>query len=179
MITITNKKEKIIIDEKDLKKDKKNLNYLGKDKYCEIVISFVYGTKYFKKGITKIQKCQSSAGSMAGDVIKEYKNQVFNENEIVLNDKDYNEIKFLLKNMNISLEKQLKEVIVESTAIMMAFEIFRYDRIDDFDYDDDFNVILEYVCCERLYYPEKIKYKNDIIKRAKEVLKEKYNGGKE
>lgn len=42
MITITNKKEKITIDEKDLKKDKGNLNFVGLDRYCEILLSFVF-----------------------------------------------------------------------------------------------------------------------------------------
>lgn len=187
MITITNKKEKIIIDDNELKKDKKNLNFVGIDKYCEIVISFIYEKRKFKTGITKIAKCQSSAEYSAGDIIKEYENQVFSKDEVILNDKDFNEIKYLINNMNKSFEPQMKKAIIESVATMMAFEIYRYDRLDDFDYEDDFDLIFEYACCERLYYPEKIKYKKDIIKRAKEIAKseykidveKKYNGGKE
>ena len=176
MITITNKKEKITIDEKDLKKDKGNLNFVGLDRYCEIILSFVFEKRKFKKGITKIQKCQSSAEYSAGDMIKEYNSEVFSSEEV----------KRLITTMNTPIDDKLKKAIIESIAIMMAFEIFKYDSIEDFDYDDDFDVIFEYVCCERLYYPLKLKYKNDIIKRALEIAKKeykldiekKYNGGK-
>jgi len=185
MIIITNGKEKITLNDDELKNDRNNLNFVGVDKYCEIVLAFVFEKKKSKTGISKIQKCQSSAEYLAGDMIKEYNNKVFSNDEVVLDDKDFNEIKKLIKNMNTSMDLKLKNVIIESIAIMMAFEIFRYDRIDDFDYDD-FDVIFEYVCCERLYYSEKIKYKKDIIKRAKEILKEEYKldldkkyGGKE
>ena len=186
MITITNKKEKITIDEKDLKKDKGNLNFVGLDRYCEILLSFVFEKKKFKKGITKIQKCQSSAGYSAGDMIKEYNSEVFSSEEVVLNNKDFSEVKRLITTMSTPIDDKLKKAIIESIAIMMAFEIFKYDSIEDFDYNDDFDVIFEYVCCERLYYPLKLKYKSDIIKRALEIVKKeykidiekKYNGGK-
>lgn len=175
MIIITNNKEKISLDESQLKKDKNKLNFVGVDKYCEIVLSFVLGRRKLKKGITKIQKCQSTSGYGAGDMIKEYSNEVFSKDEIVLNNNDFNEVKKLIKSMNTSLDSKLKEVIIESIAVMMAFEIYRYILIDDFDYKDDFDVIFEYVSCDRLYYSEKLKYKKDIIKKAIELLKEEYN----
>ena len=59
--------------------------------------------------------------------------------------------------MNTSLDSKLKEVIIESIAVMMAFEIYRYILIDDFDYKDDFYFhtcyvrdiwcYLTYICC--------------------------------
>ena len=187
MITITNKKETITLEEKELKKDRKNLNFVGLDRYCEIVLSFVFEKRRFKKGITKIQKCQSSAEYSAGDMIKEYNNEVFSSEEVVLNDKDFKEVKKIIKNMNTPIDDKMKNAIVESVAIMMAFELFKYDSIDDFDYEDDFDFIFEYVCYEDLYYKEKMKYKDEIIERAKEIAKKeykldiekKYNGGKE
>ena len=187
MITITNQKEEITIKDEELKKDKKNLNFVGVDRYCEIVLSFVFEKRKLKKGITKIQKCQSSAGYSAGDMIKEYNNEVFSSEEVVLNDKDFKEVKKLIKNMNTPIDDKMKNAIVESVAIMMAFELFKYDSIDDFDYEDDFDFIFEYVCYEDLYYKEKMKYKDEIIERAKEIAKKeykldiekKYNGGKE
>lgn len=119
-------------------------------------------------------------------MIKEYNSEVFSSEKVVLNDKDFKEVKRLIKNMNTPIDDKQKNAIVESVAIMMAFEIFKYDNIDDFDYEDDFDFIFEYVCYEDLYYSEKIKYKNDIINRAKEIVKrdykldieKKYNGGK-
>ena len=99
MITITNRKETFIVDEKELKKDTTNLNLVSNDEFCEILMSFVYKRKMFKKTILKIQKCLSSAGDSRGDVIKDYNNQITSENEVVLTDEDYDEVVRIITNL--------------------------------------------------------------------------------
>ena len=54
MITITNGKEKIILQEQELKKDKQNLNFVGVDRYCEIVLSFVFEKRKLCCGKSRI-----------------------------------------------------------------------------------------------------------------------------
>ena len=174
MITITNGKEKFIIDEKKLKKEKNYLNYLGSYDYCEIVMSFVYEKKFFKKSITKIQKCLASAGSSRGDVIKEYVNKGKTENEIVLNENDYKEVERLFKNMSVKDTKR-KEVVISAFSIIMAYECYRYIKVSELKNKGDIDFIFDYVCSDSMYYIEKMKYKNAIIKKAKEILKTEYN----
>lgn len=188
MITITNenRKEKMTFNEKDLKKVKKNLNYVGADSFCEIVISFIYGRKKLKKSIIKIQKCLSSSGYSAGDVLKEYENQIISENEIVLKEADYKEVSRIIKNMSKKDTKR-KRIIIDSYAMIIAYECNRYFILSELEDEVDIDFIFKYVCCTCLYASEKIKYKREILKRAKEILKDEYkvdldyvfNGGKE
>ena len=163
MITITNNKDNFTIDEKILMKDNDYFNYVGINDFCEIVMSFVYS----KKGITKIQKCLSSAGNTRGDVLKEYKNLEISKNSVVLNDNDFEEVVRLMKNIRIK-DTRKKELIISSFANIIAYECHRYFIVDELEDEVDIDFIFDYVCCDCLYFYEKRKYKKDIFDRHRD-----------
>lgn len=185
MITITNRKDKFIVDEKELKKDKTNLNLVGEDEFCEILMSFVYRKKLFKKSIVKIQKCLSSAGYSRGDILRDYKNRIISENKIVLNDEDYKEVVRIITNLR-KHDTRRKKLIINSYAPLIAYECNRYFVLSELD-EPDINYIFNDVCCGCLYYLEKRKYRKEILEKAKDILKKEYkvdldylfDGGKE
>ena len=173
MITITNEKESFTVDEKILKRDKRNLNYVGVDDYCEIVMSFFYSRKLLKKGITKIQKCLASSGDTSGDSLKDYNNLKISDNTVVLRDEDYEEVVRLMKNMQ-EKDTLRKDIVINSFAPIVAYECYRYFKLSELEDEVDIDFVWEYVCCTCLYYKEKIKYKEEILKKAKELLKKEY-----
>lgn len=174
MITITNRKEKYFIDEKELKKEgKNNYNLLDEDEFIEILISFEYKKKLFKKSIVKIQKCLSSAGVSRGDILKEYKNQITSENEVVLNDDDYDEVVRIITNLKKKDTKR-KELMINCYAPIIAYECNRYYVLSELD-EPDIDYIFDEVCCSCIYFHDKKKYKKQILNKAKEILKKEYN----
>lgn len=174
MITITNRKHKIILDDKYLKRDKGNLNYVGEDPFNEIVISFVYKKKLFKYEIKKVQKCLASAGYSAGDVLKEYQNHIASENEVVLNDDDYKEVAKFIKTLQTKDTKR-KGVIINAYANLVAYECYRYFVLSELEDEVDINFIFNSVCSSSLYFSEKRKYKKEIIQKARNILKKEYD----
>ena len=172
MITITNRKETFIVDEKELKKDTTNLNLVSNDEFCEILMSFVYKRKMFKKTILKIQKCLSSAGDSRGDVIKDYNNQIISENEVVLTDEDYDEVVRIITNLR-KKDTKIKKLIINSYAPLIAYECNKYFVLSELD-EPDIDYIFDEVCCCCLYYSEKQKYKKEILKKAQDILKKEY-----
>ncbi len=173
MITITNEKDSFTIDEKELKKDKGYLNYVGADDYCEIVLSFVFGRKLFKKKIIKIQKCLASSEDSRGDALKDYKNLKTSNNKVLLSDEDYEEVARLVKNMS-EKDTLRKKIVINSFAPIVAYECYRYFKLSELEDEVDMDFIWEYVCCTCLYYKEKIVYKKDILNKAKEILRKEY-----
>ena len=172
MITITNRKEIFKVDEKELKKDTTNLNLVSNDDFCEILMSFVYKKKMFKKTILKIQKCLSSAGDSRGDVIKDYNNQIVSENEVVLTDEDYEEVVRIITNLR-KKDTRKKEIIINSYAPLIAYECNKYFVLSELE-EPDIDYIFDEVCCCCLYYTEKQKYKKEILKKAQDILKKEY-----
>lgn len=172
MITITNRKETFIVDEKELKKDTTNLNLVSNDEFCEILMSFVYKRKMFKKTILKIQKCLSSAGDSRGDVIKDYNNQITSENEVVLTDEDYDEVVRIITNLR-KKDTKIKKIIINSYAPLIAYECNKYFVLSELE-EPDIDYIFDEVCCCCLYYSEKQKYKKEILKKAQDILKKEY-----
>ena len=174
MITITNQKSKVIIDDRDLKKDKGNLNYVGVDPFNEIVIAFVFNKKLFKYEIKKVQKCLASAGDSAGDVLKEYQNLIKSDNKVVLNDDDFQEVAKLIKTLHTKDTKR-KNVIINTYANLLAYECYRYFELAELDDEVDIDFVFSAVCSNSLYFSEKMKYKKEIIQKARNILKKEYN----
>lgn len=172
MITITNRKDKIVVDDKYLKKDKKNYMFVGVNRYWEIAIVFVYGRKGFRKTITKIEKSLGSADDSEGDTLKEYLNEIISKNEIVLSDEDYKEVVRLINNLKTK-DNHRKAVIIESYSKLIAYECYMnyiMYELDEVSIED----IFRDVCCCCNYDYEKNKYKNEILDSANEILKREY-----
>lgn len=105
-----------------------------------------------------------------GDTIKEYNNlDLSRKNFVTLNYKDYEEISRIYFKMINSVNIQ-KDAIVEAGAILLSFEWYQNYVLEENDYisvNELFNDVLE------LGYNYH-RYKNEIIKRSKAILKEKY-----
>lgn len=160
---ITDGKESIKINNnKLLKTGVSNLKIKSKLKYWMVELIFIRNDKGFVEKIVKRLP--------EGDTIKEYNNlDLSRKNFVTLNYKDYEEISRIYFKMINSVNIQ-KDAIVEAGAILLSFEWYQNYVLEENDYisvNELFNDVLE------LGYNYH-RYKNEIIKRSKAILKEKY-----
>lgn len=168
MITITNRKDKIIIDEKDLRNVKGNY-YAVRDDWL-IEFEFVIENE----NITMIRKRLGSSDDCSGDILSEYVNKVNSPNKIVLKKKDFDEVLRLFRRFKEE-DNCRKKVIIDSYSRLIAYECYlTYSvcELDEVTIEDIYKEICGCYCC--VYRYEKFKYKNAILEKAKEVLKKEY-----
>lgn len=160
---ITDGKESIKINNNKLfKTGVSNLKIKSKLKYWMVELVFIRNDKGFVEKIVKRLP--------EGDTIKEYNNlDLSRKNFVTLNYKDYEEISRIYFKMINSVNIQ-KDAIVEAGAILLSFEWYQNYVLEENDYisvNELFDDVLE------LGYNYR-RYKNEIIKRSKAILKEKY-----
>ncbi len=166
MIIITDGKDRFSIDERALWNRKEYLQGLAiklKYDYWCVELLFVRREEY---GYEKIVKCYVDGDSY----IREYVNlNRESGNIILLEEKDYKEVKTLYKNM-ISSRDYRKEAIVEAGAILFSYEYYQNYILEDGFYEISADEIFD---LSDLLQDFK-QYKKEIFKKAKILLKEKY-----
>ena len=194
---------RILNEEKSKLYEDNTKMYTNLDKFQKYIMKLIKENKNLSKNMNKYPNINNQSQ------IKEIK--TLNESEVNEDDISKNNFKeinldFLnkiedkMKNNN-TLENKDNELIDNERDIKINkkkekkyFKINEISNKENESLNSNTNInnnkidfIFEYVCYEDLYYKEKIKYKDDIIKRAKEIAKKdykldiekKYNGGKE
>ena len=170
MILISDGKRRFTIKDKEIKQFKNNLYFDGINRNSNILLTFNSKGEFLQK----IKKCMpSSSDYVIGDTIKEYKNKIMSANKIIVNNEEYKELLKLYKNMN-KKDKYRDKVIIDSYSQLIAYECYNTSLFDEIT-DDDIDYIYKEVCCCCLYLNEKSKYKKEILTKAFQILKTKYN----
>lgn len=169
MITITNGSEYFVIRKDQLQYRDDDLKGLEtKLKYDYWMVELLFIPKLLNKNKFKgIVKCRPG-----GDYCLEaYKNlSPKKENEILLSESDYKEVKLVWDNMNVEKDYR-KEAIIESYAIRLSYECYQ-NFILELDTEPPIDdIFYEFAEIPRHYD----KYKEEILERAREILRDKYN----
>lgn len=167
MIIITDGKDRFSVDEKalwnrkdDLKGQAVKLKY---DYWC-VELLFVRRKEFEYE---KIVKCYVDGDNY----VKEYINLNSElKNTVLLSKEDYEEVRTLYKNM-LSPRDYRKEAIVEAGAILFSYEYYQNYILEDGFYEISVDEIFD---LSDLLQDFK-EYKKEIFKKAKSLLKEKYN----
>lgn len=166
MITITDGKDKFVIRNNELWERYENLEGKAtKLKYEYWAIELLFTEKedgYYDK----IVKCYPSGDSY----LEIYVNKdLTRKNEILLSSNDYKTVKKLWDNMNSDNDYR-KEAMID-----VAARIFGYECYQNYVLELDSRIKLDEIFrdCVRVDYQYK-KYKKEIYKRAKQILKEVY-----
>ena len=171
MITITNRKDKIILNEDELKIKEGNYFFYKNDFYTNWEIEIIFSV--VDDNISEIKKSFGSADGYCGDVLSEYPNQIKSRDKVVLSNNDFNEVKRLLDKLRAG-DRHKRNAIVNAYAQLLAYECYTDLIVYELD-----SINVEYIfkdIYERGYFRnEKDKYKKDIYERTKELLKEEYN----
>ena len=166
MITITNGKEKFTIRNNELWERKEELQGKAtklKYQYWSVELLF---TEKEKGHYDKIVKCYPSGDSY----LEIYPNKdVSKKDEILLSNKDYKTVKKLWENMNIDNDIK-KDVMLDAVARIFSYECYQ-NYILELDKRVSLNEIFR--DCIHIGYPYR-KYKKEIYKRAKLILKDIY-----
>lgn len=168
MITITNGTEYFTIrkDQLQYRDDEfKGLETKLKHDYWMVELLFVPKLLNENK-FKRIIKCRPG-----GDYCIETYNNLNSkkENEVLLSDSDYREVKLIWDNMNVKQDYR-KEALIESFAIRFSYECYQ-SFILELDTDATVDDVFYHFAEIPPYYN---KYKKDIYKRAREILRDKY-----
>lgn len=162
MIKVTNGQDNIKINEQNLIESSKGYIIKPLLDYYLIELLFVKENNY----ITKIIKTYLG-GETALDC---FENKKLTSNIILLSEKDFERFKKVYYNM-LSKNNLQKRAIVEAYAELLSFEYYQATEIEDCHsvskdeiFEDELSNIYDYK-----------KYKKEIYKRTKEILKEKYS----
>ena len=168
MITITDGKEKFVIESQQLWKRKSYFRGLAtklKYDYWGIELLFV------KRGFNtykKIIKCFPDGDN----ILKSYKNLDKNrKNTILLSNSDYREVKTIFDNMNGDKDYK-KEAMIEVGAMLLSYEYYQ-NYILELDSEDSIDSLFDTYLKMNNYNYER--YKVEIYARTFEILKEKYD----
>ena len=171
MITITNRKDKIILNDDELKIKEGNYYFYKNDFYTNWEIEIIFSV--VDDNIIEIKKSFGSEEVYCEDVLSEYTNQIKSRDKVVLSNNDFNEVKRLLEKLRAG-DTHKRNAIVNAYAQLLAYECYTDLIVYELD-----SINLEYIfkdIYERGYFrTEKDKYKKDIYERTKELLKEEYN----
>lgn len=172
MIEITNGKEKFFIKENELKKCRNYYTIIVENDFICINLHFVLKKIDNAYAIKQIEKRLASSSDRGGDVEKIYPNLIKSNNKVMLNDKDYIEVKRLKNNLKTTDEDRIN-TIIECYANMMAYECYMAFIIEELG-----EVRVEHIFkdtnCDWFSSQELKKYKNKIYNKTKNILKEKY-----
>lgn len=171
MIIITDGNEKISLKKEDTK--------LSERGYLIEIVNNMWFVELFiekdKKGkwIRIVKRIPSSLED-GGDILKTYKILDNSEyNKAVLSKEDFKEIKNLYGNMQIVYE-QRKETIIQAFALLFAYECYENYCLQEL-YSIKDSEIFSSLSLESNYHLECKRFREEIYKRANEIMKEKYN----
>lgn len=165
MITITDGKERLILRENMLKKDKRGIIIKPPADYWYIELLI---EKKRSKILRIIKKFPES-----GDEIKYYQNLERKEkNLILLDNDDYDEVKRLYNNMQI-VDDNRKSTVIKAVSELFAYECYHNYCLEELD---EMNCKDIYTDLELALqgYNECITYKDEIWERTKDILKKDY-----